>query len=218
VNYLAHGIRYLDRPYFLIGSAIPDLLSVVNRKSRVRRRVVEERLDTLRAEDRELALGIIQHLADDQWFHGTPGFYAATGELSRQFRQVLGPDDEWNCGFLGHIVTELLIDACLSDDHPGCLQTYYTAFAQVDSQRVEETVTSLATQPPGELSRFIELFIQERFLEDYSNNERLLFRLNQVMRRVNTRLLPEDVLEVLQSGRGLIRRHLHELLPAENFS
>jgi len=217
VNYLAHGIRFFDRPYFLIGSAIPDLLSVVNRRSRVRRRTIEERLPMLTGDDRELALGILQHLHDDQWFHGTPGFYAATGDLSRHFRDVLGPDDDWNCGFLGHLVTELLIDATLSQDYPDSLNRYYAVWQQIDPDDVQRVVGGLATEPPENLSRFIGIFLQERFLEDYHNNGRLLFRLNQVMKRARLRELPDVILPVLESGRGLIRERLPDLLPPDLF-
>ncbi|WP_437221706.1 hypothetical protein SH661x_002439 [Planctomicrobium sp. SH661] len=218
MNYLAHGIRYLDRPYFLIGSAIPDMLSVVDRKSRVRRKTIELRLPALTEEDHELALGMLQHLFDDQWFHGTAGFYAVTGTLGRHFRETLGPDDDWNCGFLGHIVTELLMDAVLSEDDPAALDAYYQACSQVDPQRIEHTVSAIATQPPRDLSRFIELFITERFLVDYTDDERLLFRLNQVMRRVQSRPLPRSVLQVLVQGRRLVREHMTDLLPEEHFA
>jgi len=218
VNYLAHGIRYLDRPYFLIGSALPDLLSVVNRRSRVRRRTLEGRLSEFTGEDRELVLGMLQHLHDDQWFHGTPGFYETTSELSRRFREVLGPDDDWNCSFLGHLVTELLIDATLSHLVPGSLTAYYTACQQVHPQRIQDVVSAVATEPPLELARFIERFIQERFLEDYTNNERLLYRLNQVMRRVGIPLLPASVLTVLESSRDVVRDRLSDLLPETHFT
>ena len=36
MNYFAHGHRFVDDPYFLAGTAVPDWLSVVDRKVRVR--------------------------------------------------------------------------------------------------------------------------------------------------------------------------------------
>ena len=36
MNYFAHGYRFLDNPYFVAGTAVPDWLNVVNRKARVR--------------------------------------------------------------------------------------------------------------------------------------------------------------------------------------
>ena len=36
MNYLAHGFRFTDEPYFLAGTAAPDWLSVIDRKMRLR--------------------------------------------------------------------------------------------------------------------------------------------------------------------------------------
>ena len=36
MNYLAHGWRFSDQPYFLAGTAVPDWLSVIDRKMRAR--------------------------------------------------------------------------------------------------------------------------------------------------------------------------------------
>jgi hypothetical protein len=38
VNYFAHGRRFIDDPYFLAGTAVPDWLNVVDRQVRVRGR------------------------------------------------------------------------------------------------------------------------------------------------------------------------------------
>ena len=37
MNYFGHGYRYVDDPYFLAGTAVPDWLSVINRRVRARR-------------------------------------------------------------------------------------------------------------------------------------------------------------------------------------
>ena len=70
MNYLAHGIRFLDRPLFLAGTAVPDWLSVVNRRVRVR----SKRVQPIVAESsdpsiQEVGGGILQHHADDDAFH-----------------------------------------------------------------------------------------------------------------------------------------------------
>lgn len=217
MNYFAHGIRFLDRPYFLAGLAVPDWLSVVDRRSRVRGPTVRKHLEEITGEDREVLLGVLQHLEDDQWFHGTQGFYEVTADLGRDFRENLPADDEWRCGFLGHIVMELLLDSVLIEREPEALQRYYRVLDEIDPTRVEQAVTLVATQPPLELSRFIGLYQQERFLEDYTDNSRLLRRLNQVMRRVKLNPLPEGVQEVLERGRDLVRRRLDDLLPESQF-
>ena len=38
MNYFAHGWNYVDAPYVLAGTAVPDWLSVVDRRVRARAR------------------------------------------------------------------------------------------------------------------------------------------------------------------------------------
>ncbi|SFI38137.1 hypothetical protein [Planctomicrobium piriforme] len=217
MNYFAHAIRFLDRPWFVAGLAVPDWLNVVDRRCRVRRRTVIAALPELTGEDLDVAYGILQHLDDDQWFHSTPGFFEVSNQLSRAFRANLGPDEAWHCGFLGHIVLELLIDATLIADDADLLQRYYEGFGEVDADRVGRVVTALATQPPVTLPLLIPRFVDERFLADYVDNDLLLKRLNQVMRRVNLAPLPPSFKEALEQARGVVRQRMPDLLPAERF-
>jgi hypothetical protein len=217
VNYFAHALRHLHRPYFLAGLAVPDWLSVVDRRVRVRRRRIEERIPDLSDEDREIAAGIVQHLEDDRWFHGTPGFFAVTGEIGRAFRETLSEADSWRCGFLGHILMELLLDAALIEQSPARLADYYRTLEGIDPQRVQSVVTTLASGEPTRLAEFVGLFQRERFLEDYLDDARLLRRFNQVMRRVGLNPLPEEALTVLQFGRETVRERIGELLPETHF-
>jgi hypothetical protein len=218
VNYFAHAVRFIDRPWFLAGLATPDWLSVVDRKCRVRRVSILKHLPELGGDEKEVALGILQHLDDDQWFHGTAAFYDCVGQIGRWFREVQDPDENWRCGFLGHVVLELLIDGVLIARDPPQLARYYESLAQVDPGRVQESVARLATRPPRDLARFIGLFLQERFLEDYVDDLRLLRRLNQVLRRVGLNPLPAAATQVLSQGRRLAQERLHDLLPAGRFS
>jgi hypothetical protein len=56
------------------------------------------------------------------------------------------------------------------------------------------------------------LFSRERFLFDYAEDAKLLFRLNQVMRRVGLPLLPNDLTLWLGEARELVTARKHELL------
>ena len=58
----------------------------------------------------------------------------------------------------------------------------------------------------------IFLFCRERILWDYGQDDKLLLRMNQVMRRVGFPPLPEGVQELLPAARQLVRRRQHELL------
>ncbi|MCA9024443.1 MAG: hypothetical protein KDA86_04445 [Planctomycetaceae bacterium] len=217
VNYFAHGIRYLDRPYFLVGTAMPDFLSVVDRRVRFRSRHVEPVASDPHANTSEFAAGVLQHLEDDRWFHKTRGFFEVTSELTVLFRKHVDGDDRFRASFLGHVVTELLLDRVLIADHPGTLDRYYEAWLQIDRELVQQLVNRMSREPTDRLAAGLRLFQEERFLYDYADSERLLYRLNQVMKRVKLPPLPESTIIVLTEGEKIVRDCWRDLLPSDRF-
>lgn len=217
MNYFAHGIRFLERPYFLAGTAVPDWLSVVDRRVRMRPRSVSPFADGTGSECAEVAAGVLQHLEDDRWFHETRAFVETMTEMGRLFRQLLGPEDGFRPGFLGHIVTELLLDRVLIEERPHLLDRYYARLQDVDPLRVQECVNAMARGETHKLSQFIPLFLQSEFLRDYLDSKALLRRLNQVMQRIKLKRLPDETEEVLVRGRTLVRARACQLLPVSGF-
>lgn len=219
VNYFAHALPFLDRDsYFIAGTAVPDWMSVVDRRVRVRARIaapVAESTDDPLV--RAVAHGALQHLADDAWFHGTRAFAEVTGDLSRKFRDCLGPDDPMRCGFLGHVVTELLLDSVLMEQYPGRLDIYYERLAEIDAERMQAAVNQVSRGETDRLAWFLPLFHRERFLYDYAADTRLLYRLNGVLHRVKLTPLPDDCLSVLADGRERVRREARKLLPSSEY-
>ncbi len=217
MNYFAHAIRFLDRPYFVAGTAVPDWLSVVDRKVRVRAKLLEPFMLNDGSPQAEVATGAWQHLDDDRWFHQTRAFAEITAQLAVRFREALGPDDSLRPGFLGHIVTELLIDAELIERYPAKIVRYYQVISSVDPLVVQRAVNVIAKHPTEFLAPLIPRFVSERFLPDYLSDDRLLWRLNQVLQRVKLSPLPTQATFVLSLARPLIRNRLSELLPEEQF-
>ncbi len=213
MNYFAHGMHYVDRPYFLAGTAIPDWLTVADRSVRVRHEHAEKSVDGSASIDDELARGVLQHIADDRWFHCTPAFYEATGLVSRLFADALGGEDGFRFGFLGHITTELLLDRVLIERDPGLLDAYYAAVACVDPTRVEQAVNRMSGKNTTQLALFIPLFHREQFLRDYLEAARLLYRLNQVMRRIKLNRLPDTVEQILEPALKIVQDRAGQLLP-----
>jgi hypothetical protein len=207
MNYFAHGFRFLDDPYFLAGTAVPDWLSAVDRRVRVRPKDAESHGQGIgTAADRDalparVARGVARHHADDGWFHTTDAFAELSWKYTVRIRDALEPDDGLRPSFLGHILIEILLDSILIDENPGLLDAYYAAMAKVDPVLVEDAVNRMSTSRTERLSLFIPAFTRERFLCDYSDDVRLLRRLNQVMRRVGLAALPDKFLEVLPEAR-----------------
>jgi hypothetical protein len=215
MNYFAHARHHIDDAYFVAGTAVPDWLSVVNRRVRAR-----SKLAAPHAEDEDLrvasiAKGIMQHHHDDDWFHQTRAFAELNLYFTKEIRERLPNDDGFRPSFLGHILVELLLDATLIEDHPTVLDQYYAIMDSLDPYFVNRTVNRMATQQTGMLAFFIPRFSAERFLYDYVEDGKLLFRLNNVMRRVRLPALPEDLTAFFPEARRLVRQRAAELLAGE---
>lgn len=214
MNYLAHGYRFLDNPLKLAGTAVPDWLSVVDRKVRIRGRRVNERIDSLEDNDRFIAEGMLQHLRDDDLFHRCTRFVILESELCMRFRRVIPDPYDHRPPFLGHIVTELLLDSVISEEIPEALNSYYAALGEVPPLQVEALVNRLASRSTDRLADFIGHFHAAKVLYDYSDDSLLLTRLNQVLRRVTLPPLDSQCLGVLREARALLKLHGPELLLA----
>lgn len=218
MNYLAHGIRFLGRPYFLAGTCAPDWLSAMDRSVRLRTKSAAPFMEDADLQLAEFARGVVQHLEDDDWFHGTRGFAEVTGDLAAAFRRAIGSDHPTPCNFLGHIVMEMLLDAELVRRNPGVLNGYYEALSAVDPGVVEDSINRCAARGQTTRAReFIPLFIAERFLADYIETSGLAYRLNQVLRRVKLIPLPESAASAIEVGRQLVHDRFEDLLPAPRF-
>ena len=79
MNFLSHAIPYLtssnfDSPLLAVSTGIPDWLTIVDRKIRARGKLAEQHVNSSDAELSDVAQGILLHISDDRWFHGTQAF------------------------------------------------------------------------------------------------------------------------------------------------
>ena len=70
----------------------------------------------------------------------------------------------------------------------------------------------MAPRPTRRLAVFIELFLRERILWNYLEDDKLLMRLNQVMRRVRLDALPDQFVALLPAARELVSQRKDALL------
>jgi hypothetical protein len=212
MNYFAHALPFLDRPLFVAGAAVPDWMTVADRSLRLRPQHAEACLNDSDPCTAEVAAGILQHFRDDASFHGTRAFAETSLQLTVQIREALGGDAGMRPHFLGHLLVELLLDAALIADAPQCLTDYYRTLDQLDADRIEKAVNRIAPRPTGRLAFFIELFRRERVLWDYLEDDRLLVRLNQVLRRVRLNGLGDGFVDVLSAAREMVHQRKEALL------
>lgn len=218
MNYFAHALHCLDDPYQCAGVATPDWLGIFRPRVRCRSRHAEPYLEAGDHNVAALAQGIVRHHADDGWFHETPAFAQLSVDFAGRIRRATHDADGMRPSFVGHILVELLLDATLIEDNPMALEAYYESLAQVSPRLVAEQVSAMSGQNASDLETLIPKFIETRFLEDYEDNSRLCFRLNQVMRRVGLNELPAEFQELLPAARADVRSRQAELLEQHSAS
>ncbi|MEQ8848386.1 hypothetical protein [Botrimarina sp.] len=216
MNYLAHALPFLEKaridPYELAGAAVPDWLGVAARRTKCRSRDARPHLEADDPRAAALARGVCRHHADDAWFHDSPAFGRLSLAFAKELRESLGESTSLRPWFLGHVLVELLLDDALSARQPDLLDRYYAAIAQADPAWVAATVERFSRRDVGRLAEFVERFVEVRFLEDYAHDERLTYRLNQVMSRVRLDPLPAEFPALLPPMRGAVNASVDELL------
>jgi hypothetical protein len=212
VNYFAHGRLFVTSPLLLAGTAVPDWLSVLDRRLRARDKSARR---FLAAHDQRLvqvAAGVMRHHADDHWFHGTRAFAELSWQFTAAIRDRLPRDDGLRPSFLGHILVELLLDAELIRQDPARLAAYYRVLDRLDADFVAWAVGRITMRPAVQLARWIPRFSAERFLYDYAEDGKLLYRLNHVMQRVGLPGIPDSLSEWFPVARELVSARIGELL------
>jgi hypothetical protein len=218
MNYFAHALPFLDQPYFMAGTGVPDWLTVCDRQVRARARHVEPLLNDSDPIMAAVAGGVLQHLRDDARFHETRAFAETSLELTVLARAALGDGSDFRPSFLGHLLVEVLLDAVLTAEDPARLEAYYTALAAVNADLIQQAVNRMVPRPTERLAPMIVAFGEHRILWDYLEDGKLMVRLNQVMRRVGCDPLPESLAALLPTARQLVadrRQKLLEGIPAE---
>jgi hypothetical protein len=212
MNYFAHGRHFIDDPFMLAGTAVPDWLNVVDRRVRARPARAAPRCDDTDPCLAAVARGIVQHHDDDRWFHATDAFGELSWNITALCREALPNDEGFRPSFLGHILVELLLDAALIAADHAKLSRYYDALESLDPRAIERAVNQITAKPADRLAWFIERFCQVRFLYDYADDAKLWFRLNQVLSRVRLSPLPVSFVEVIAAARESVTPRAAELL------
>jgi hypothetical protein len=212
VNFLSHGFRYLDQPYVVAGTAVPDWLSMVDRKIRARSKNAMPLIQSDDIATREVAMGIMYHHRDDLWFHSSQLFAETMMRFSIELRDELPGDEGFRPSFLGHILVEILMDSTLIGRDPTLADRYYAVVQSVSAAKVQDIVNQVAKSSTTGLAPVIFRFANARFLYDYRNDDKLLMRLNQIMARVGLPLLPRSLIPWLRNARCLIDSRCDALL------
>jgi hypothetical protein len=177
MNFLSHALPYLDQPLVAVATGIPDWLSIVDRRIRARGRAALQHVDSDDDELRRVAMGILRHIEDDRWFHTTEAFVDTNLCLAVELREWLPGDAGFRPTFVSHILIEMFLDAFWIDEDRGTAERYYGAIEATGYATIQRCVNTITGQPTERLIEVMERFVASRFLYDYLDHDRLLFRL-----------------------------------------
>lgn len=220
MNCFTHALPFLDHddPHFVVGTCIPDWLSAVDRKCRAREKNTLAFVENESANLASLARGIVQHHQDDHWFHQTPMFAELNMNFSLEIRELLKGDGGFRPGLLGHIIIEVLLDAYLHTNFPGKLEAYYSQIVHVLPEFVQTSINRFATRPTDKLVHFMKHFIEVRYLFDYVDDQRLMMRINNVLKRIKLEPVDDRITHWIPSARARVYDHASGLLPEYQIS
>ena len=212
MNFLSHAIPHMDRPLVAVCTGVPDWLSVIDRKIRIRPRMAAAHLDSGDPAVAAVAAGVMQHIDDDRWFHGTESFVQTNLRLAVQLRDLLPGDAGFRPMFLGHVLIEVLLDAMWIDQDPSLAERYYAAVKQTNASEIQRAINIISGKPSTAIEATVVRYHETAFLYDYGDDNRLHHRMNQVMHRVGLTPLPQCVQDWYPQAREIVAEQRHRLL------
>ncbi len=178
MNYLAHAWTLGEgaAPELVLGVSLPDLAGVFDR--RAPRLALDAAKRFEEAGEPLLARGVRAHHAADVCFHALPAFKEECAAL----RVALQPlaFESVRLFFLSHLLLEVLLDATLLERDPGLATRFYSSIEASPRTRVAQLVSS---KDPAGFERWMDRFTKARFLLDYSTDDGVVFRTEQVLNR-----------------------------------
>lgn len=213
MNGFTHALPYLDNAYLAIGSCLPDWLSICDRKCRARKKHAVQYVDHEDDVVAAVAQGVVHHHDDDSWFHATPVFNKLTLDFGMELKAIHGHERTMRPGFVGHILIELLLDAYLSSRYPGKMDLFYRQASGVDRDKIQSAVNQFATRPTDRLVAEIQRFVDVQYWYDYETDEGVIYRINQVLRRVRLDPLDNEVIDWMPGARSRVYKQAPDMLP-----
>lgn len=194
MNFLAHYYfhRYSHDPELILGCVLPDFLKNADKSIRLQPERYE--LNFLNNPKLEsLYAGWKHHVETDRVFHNLPFFYEHTQALRLKLAPVV-EDYPIRASFLSHIALELLldhlllIDGVLHEDH------FYRDLSAVDRSAVRRFLEICEMPDTDTFFRFLDHFIEVRYLGSYRDLTQVAYALIQICRRIWP-LGPQPVLQ-----------------------
>jgi hypothetical protein len=215
VNYLAHARNLVDRPWEVVGAALPDWLRLLDPRVRLRAGAVSVPPETEEtAPERQIARGIRIHHEEDRRFHGSAAFRDLTRTLARRIRTSFPdrPARRMRASFFAHVLTEVLLDAELVRRRPELAEAWYAALDSLSPEEIASRSRRLVPGAGGDLAGLVRRFRTSRFLARSPDDDEVVARLDSVGRRLRQPPLPAGFAGLVAPARALVAARTTDLL------
>ncbi|MFK7922157.1 MAG: hypothetical protein AB8H47_09380 [Bacteroidia bacterium] len=208
MNFLSHF--YLDRdisnPYFTVGASTPDLVSIFNRRVRLKaNRMPDIKSGAVSPEQVAFYNGIHQHFEVDRIFHTSDFFHTETQLISKRLTDIFGAERISRGFFVAHILLELLLDKILLEHDPSLADTYYRHLEEVGIKQVSELTQWAVKQDLPRYEGFFSRYMDRKYLYHYADWQEVIIVLRRILMRVSIHRF-----EYLHSPRFLQFAHEYE--------
>lgn len=216
MNFLSHGwlVRHARSADVLIGSALPDLAPLADRKLRLTPR----RLGLLRDEGAgAVVFGCEHHRRVDREFHMRASFHDVQREVTAAMPDGAMPLPR---NLLAHMLVEIGIDAEVLRRDPGFVQdVYMPTFLSFDWPWLLQRLERVTGGDTRGLAALVARFDGGSWLQTYETDGGVLDRIRGMVVRIMRRPLDEGTPQALRPAvavaRERSRARYDELMPLE---
>ncbi|MXV13835.1 hypothetical protein [Hufsiella ginkgonis] len=184
MNFLSH--YYFDRhatdPNLVLGTILPDLVKNADKTwhlhpARYAKQLVNNAAST------SLLYGWNRHLEIDKHFHSSAFFSNHTAEIRTKISPVLD-NSPVRPSFLAHISLELMLDSLLITGKLVDPDAFYVHLRQVDHNGLDRFLAINGITERGIFFRFLQEFIQAKYLHSYQDPSNIIYALNRICQRL----------------------------------
>ena len=92
------------------------------------------------------------------------------------------------------------------------MEFYYRQLESIDPEKIQDVVNLFASKKTDKLARAIEGVIKERYLFDYTDDSKTLYRINRVLSRIGLETVNDQVLDWMKDARKRVYQSVPDML------
>lgn len=195
MNYLSHHFFYsTDDLYHNVGLILPDL----SRSAIGKRKVALEAGDHP-SEFLAIQSGCLKHYEADEWFHDCAYFQSLSSLIDESIseQKLEGKFAKQRSWFLGHILSEMILDRLIIESDEDALNRFYKDLKQADIRQISGFLLQAGKTDTEHFEKVYAGFTSSEFIRYYSTTEGMVESLNRLVQRTKQSAFAPDETEFL---------------------